>query len=123
MEMIIYAHANHPGKDILLKQIAGSTHLTPVMVFDFDGLFQLLKTTISGKVIIVFLISSESELDHLIANRARLFNIRFIIILPGTGEALTGKGLSLQPRYLGYPTRDHSDVCTVLEKMIPQKTI
>jgi hypothetical protein len=81
-------------------------------------LFYQLRSRVSGRAIIVFLISQEEELERLMADRSRLFNTKCIIVLPKNGDELAMKGLALQPRYLGYADSDFSDICRVLEKMI-----
>lgn len=118
MDLIIYSHPNHPEKQDLLKKISGTAASPPVMMFDLDGLFRQLRSRVSGRVIIVFLISFGEELDRLLADRSSLFNTRYIIVLPENREDLASKGLALQPRYLGYGRRDFPDVCDVLKKMI-----
>jgi hypothetical protein len=118
MDLMIYSHPDHPRKQDLSQKIAGAVSPAPVMVFDLDGLFRQLRSRVSGRVIVIFLIRSGEELDRLMADRSRLLNTRYIIVLPDHNDDLASRGLALQPRYLGYDTPDFSDVCEVLKKMI-----
>lgn len=118
MEIIIYSHPDNSQKDVLLKRISHHTHPLPVMVFDFDGLFRLLKSRLSGQYIVVFLISSDDELKRLGSRRSSLFNTHFIIVVPDSDDLLASKAISLQPRYLARMNHTFNDVCAVLNKMI-----
>lgn len=118
MEVIIYSHADNCQKDILLKQISQTVQPKPIVLYSFKGLFQLLKSKVSGAAIIVFLITSENEVDTLISCRSHLFNTKYIIILPSDKEPLTSKALSLHPSYLNYMNQDYTNVGRVLNKMI-----
>lgn len=118
MEIIIYSQPDNPQKDTLLKNLSEFIKPVPIMAFDFEGLFCQLRSKVSGRAIIIFLISHEEELERLMADRSRLFNTKCIIVLPENGDDLAMKGLALQPRYLGYANSDFSDICRVLEKMI-----
>jgi len=89
-----------------------------VLALDFKSLFRLVKLKISDQVIIVFLISSVEDLDSLIANKERLFNSRYILILPNEEENLFSKAFLLYPRYLSHTSYGFKDVIQVLEKMI-----
>nr|WP_319396647.1 hypothetical protein [uncultured Desulfobacter sp.] len=92
-----------------------------MMVFDIKGLLQQLKLKVSGETILVFLISSEIELDALLENKTRFFNIRFIILLPEGHGHLVSKALALRPRYLGYTPNDYTDIGNVLKKIIKRQ--
>ncbi|MEA1968003.1 MAG: hypothetical protein U9N77_07265, partial [Thermodesulfobacteriota bacterium] len=81
-------------------------------------MFSLVKSKVSDQVVIVLFICYEKELEFLIANRVRLFNARFILILTNGGESLTSKALLLYPRYLAYTGYGFKDVAAVLDKMI-----
>ncbi|MCF6248151.1 MAG: hypothetical protein L3J69_12435 [Desulfobacula sp.] len=118
MEIIIYTNIGNTQKDTLLKKFSKISNLTPVMVFDFKSLFHLLQSKISGQVIIVFLISSDKELEYLDSNRDYLSNTRYIIILPNNEKTMISKALSLYPRYLAHTNYEIKDVCAVLNKMI-----
>lgn len=118
MDIIIYSQPDNLHKTALLKKVSEFIHISPVMVFDLDGLFQLLRSKISGKVIVLFLITTEKELDRMRTDRAYLFNTKFIIVLPEKGKDIEARGLFLQPRYLGYVQDGFFDVCSVLKKMI-----
>jgi len=117
MKIIIYTQIKNEQKEILLEQIVQNTGMVPVMVFDLDGLFQMLKTKISGEYTIVFQIACQSELETLRNNEIRLFNTRFIIILPCDDEDMSLSALSLQPKYLCCPDHGYEDVGRVLNKM------
>ena len=118
MEIIIYTHIDNAQKDTLLKKISQVSNMKPVMVFDLKSLFNLMKSKISRQVIIVFLISSAEEFEHLDLNREYLSNTQCIIILPNSEETMVSKALSLYPRYLAYINEGFEDVCAVLNKMI-----
>jgi len=118
MKIIIYTQKDNTHKDDLFKKVSQVTDLTPVMVFDFEGLLSAMRSKIYGKVIIVFLISFERELELLISNRKWLSNTRHIIILPNNEKTLVSKALSLYPRYLSQSSHGFKDVCAVLNKMI-----
>jgi hypothetical protein len=118
LEIIIYTQTENTQKNLLLKQISKIGQPVSVMIFDIEGLFQQLKSKVSGETILVFLISSEEELDALLENKTRFFNIRFIILLSEDHKDLVSKALAMQPRYLGYTTNDYTDVGNVLNKMI-----
>ncbi len=118
MEIVIYTDINNLQKDTLAKTISQSTSLIPVMVFDLEGLFNQIRLKFSGYIVIVFLISSAAELEHLDSHRDHLFNTRYIIILPKSEEILMSKALSLYPRYLAQMNHEFKDVCEVLNKMI-----
>lgn len=117
MEIILYTHVDNTQKDKLIKKISRFTNLTPVMVFDFKSLLNIIKRRISAQIIIIFLISSHEELDDLIVNKSCLFNTRSIIILPDNREMLSSKALSLHPKYIAHDNHDFCDVCAVLNKM------
>ncbi len=118
MEVIIYTDIDAAQKDSLIKKTSRVSDLTPLIVCDFNSLLHLLKSKISGKVIIVFLISSMEELDRLVHYKSDIINTQYIIILPNQEEALTSKALSLYPRYLAHKNHGFEDVCAVLNKMI-----
>ena len=120
MDVVIYTDPDNPEKDILLKQVSPMIPTAPVMVFSIKGLFQLLKYRVSGEIIVVFLISSEDELDTLARDRPNLFNTRHIIILPGHRDTMVSKALALEPRYLEFTTHGYVDIGNVLMKMIRQ---
>ena len=118
MEIIIYTQINNAHKDKLLKEISQIINLTPVMVFDFEILFNFLKSKRSGQVVIVFLISEIEELEFLISNKVNLFNSRIILILPDRDDNFVSKGLSLYPRFHSHVNYGFKDVSAVLNKMI-----
>lgn len=118
MEIIIYTQTENTQKNLLLKQISKIGQPVSVMIFEIEDLFQQLKLKVSGETILVFLISSEEELDALLENKTRFFNIRFIILLSEDHKDWVSKALAMQPRYLGYKTNDYTDVGNVLNKMI-----
>jgi hypothetical protein len=118
MDVIIYSHPDNSKKNKLLKKISELIHPEPVMILDLDRLFHLLRSKMSGRVIVLFLISFDQELDRLLDYRSSLFNIKLIIILPASGEVMASKGLSLKPRYLSYEQPEFWDVCSALKKMV-----
>jgi hypothetical protein len=122
MEIIIYAHKENDQKDKLQKKISQVSNTTPAIAFDFEDLFNLMRSKISGYVIIVFLISSAKELEFLDSNRKYLTNTRYIIILPNGEDTLVFSALSLYPRYLAHTHHNFNDVSAVLGKMIQNYT-
>ncbi|WP_462269869.1 hypothetical protein [Desulfobacter sp.] len=123
MEIIIYTQTENTQKNLLLKQISKIGQPVSVIIFEIEDLFQQLKLKVSGETILVFLISSEEELDALLENKTRLFNIRFIILLSEDHKDWVSKALAMQPRYLGYTANDYTDVGNVLNKMIKKSVI
>lgn len=120
MDVIIYADPDNPEKDVLLKQVSLMIPRAPVMVFSIRGLFTLLKSRVSGEIIVVFLISSEDELDTLARDRPNFFNTRHVIILTGHSDSMVSKALALEPRYLEFTNNGYTDIGNVLLKMIRQ---
>ena len=118
MEVVIYAHPDNKKKEDLLKMIFHKVTSKPVMIFDFERLFDLLRGKISGQLIFVFLISNENEIEVLMAARSSFFNSRTIIILPDNQNDMTQKALSLQPSYIAYINDGFEDVCAVLNKIM-----
>ncbi len=118
MEVVIYAHPDNKKKEVLLKKIFQDVTSKPVMVFDFERLFDLLRGKRSEWVIIVSLISNETEIEVLSSAVSFIFNARHIIILPDNRDDLTSKALSLQPSYISYSGAGFGDVCAVLNKII-----
>ena len=118
METIIYTQSENRQSQKLQNEILRTSSVQPVMVNDFEGLFKSLWHRISGEVIIVFLVSSENELDLLISNREKLLNSRYILILPSGADDLISKGLSLYPRYLSSTSDGFMDVAAVVRKLI-----
>ena len=118
MDVIIYSHPDNSKKNKLLKKISEFIHPEPVMILDLDRLFHLLKSKMSGRVIVLFLIRFDQELDRLLDYRSILFNIKLIIILPTNGDVMAAKGLSMKPRYLSYEQPEFWDVCAALKKMV-----
>jgi len=117
MEVIIYTHIDNAQKDELVKKISQEIEPGPVMVFNFESLFKMLKTRVSGRFVIVFIISCDDELEVLIKKKSHLFNTPFVLVLTENDESMAQKGLSLQPRYLSYPGYDHDNIAKVLNKM------
>ncbi len=117
MKIIIYTQIKNKQKENLLEQISQDTGIVPVMVFDLEGLFTMLKSKVSGEYTIVFQISCQSELDTLIKNRICLFNTRFIIIVPSHDDEMNLKALSLQPKYVGCQDYGYADVSRVLIRL------
>jgi hypothetical protein len=116
METIIYTNPDNAQKDCLLKEVSQVIPV-PIMVFDFKNLFGILKSKLSGQVLVAFNISDAQELEHLRSNKHYLFNTRYIIILPSREESLISKALSLYPRYLAHTDYRLKDVAAVLKKM------
>ena len=117
MQIIIYTDVNNSQNFILLKEISKIANSTSAVVFDFDSLFNLLKSKISDDVVIAFHISFLKELQYLDLNRVYLSNTRYIIILSNENEELTSIALSLHPRYLTYSNQGFHDVTAVLNKI------
>jgi hypothetical protein len=122
MDTIIYTKIENTKKEMLLKEVSKTSNIAPAMVFDFKGLFNLLRSKISGYVIIIFLISSMEELEYLDSKRDYLSTTRYIIILPDGEKKLVSKALSLYPRYLAYANEGFKDVSAVLNKMVQNIT-
>jgi len=118
MDIIIYSHPDNPKKNKLLKKISEFIHPEPVMILDLDRLFHLLRSKMSGRVIVLFLIRFDQELDRLLDYRSSLFNIKSIIILPTNGDVMAAKGLSMKPRYLSYEQPEFWDVCSAVKKLL-----
>jgi hypothetical protein len=118
MEVIIYTDINNEQKDKLLKETSKVSGLVPVMVFDPPGLANLLKSRVSGKVIVVFLIASISEFEIFDSEKQLLLNTPYIFVLSSSDEKLILKAQSLNPKYLAHSINGLKDVCAVLDKMI-----
>jgi hypothetical protein len=116
METVIYTHADNALKDTLLNEVAQVVQ-APAMVFNFETLFNWLKSKITDQVVIVFYISSAEELKYLHSHKGRLFNTRYIIILSSRSETSISNALALYPRYLAYEDQGFKDVASVLNKM------
>ena len=118
MEVVIYNKENESGSAPLYGLVEEVTGRNPVKVCSLDGLFDVLKSRISGEIIIVFVVRAEDELDALQAQKSKLLDARIIIILPEEGCQFVEKAMALHPRYTGYGTGNYTDVGAVLSKMI-----
>ena len=121
MDVVIYAENIDRKTEALRGLVAGAIQGDPIEIDSLDALFLFLRSKVTGEVIIVFMIYSETELDRLLESKSRLFNTRFIIILLDEGDGMVTKALALHPRFLSFKSRDYTDVGRVLNKMMKRE--
>ena len=118
MEVVIYNKEGSSGPALLHGMVERVTGRRPVNAYSLDELFGILKSRVSGEMIIIFVIRAESELDALTVRKSKLLDSRIIIVLPEEEGDLTAKALTLHPRYMGYGNGGYADVGAVLSKML-----
>lgn len=123
MEILIYSEPQNKYLQNLKNGIEKEVLIRPSIVHDINRLYDALKTKFSSDIFIVFLLSTEAELNYLATSKDKLFKAPFILILSNKKKSLISKGLMLQPRYLAFTSPRFNDVCAVLKKIILKKQL
>ncbi len=123
MDIVIYSKIENEHLASLQFEIENNLERSPLIVHEFGSLFDKLKEKVSSNLILVFLITTENELDCLSSCRSKMSPLSFILILPHGRSDIASRALQFQPRYLGYADDDFKDICSVLKKMISNKEV
>lgn len=123
MEVIVCASFQNELTTELSDKISLYVTANLISVFSFKSFFDLMRSKVAGHIIIVFMISSLEELDHLSANRQHLKNATYVFILIEDNPSMISTALSLYPRYIAFIQDGFDDVCMVLAKLIQQHNL
>lgn len=118
MEVIVNMDEKDDAGVSLLNAITRHIGVNSTETFGLDCFCKLMRSRISGQVIVVFLIASLQELEKLVDRRIYLGNAKIIIILKKDFHALMPVALSLHPRFITSVSNGFDEVCAVLSKII-----
>ena len=119
LRLIVYSGSNDSESQAVFRMASRFFPAAQVSFCnDKQNMDHALRAVLSGYGIILILIRDEMELKKMFQLEHRLRDHSVILILDHSVQGLPRQALKLYPRYIGGLYEDHTDILTVLEKMI-----